>query len=125
MEKQFIKTTFFKIMRMTVIQLAITVAFMVTSYAKEAKAQEVLAKTVTVSIKNSTIKGVLKELEKESGVPFVFSSKNSISQATNLTLTATNESLKNVLSRFLPPLNIGYKVVHNAIILTPMYSALI
>jgi len=49
---------------------------------------------VTVSIKNSTIKGVLKELEKESGVPFVFSSKNSISQATNLTLTATNESLK-------------------------------
>ncbi|MEA5403968.1 TonB-dependent receptor [Arcicella sp. DC2W] len=120
MEKQFIKTTFFKIMRMTVIQLAIAVAFMVASYAKEAKAQEVLAKTVTVSIKNSTIKGVLKELEKESGVPFVFSSKNSISQATNLTLTANNESLKNVLSRFLPPLNIGYKVVHNAIILTPM-----
>ncbi len=123
MEKQFIKTTFFKIMKMTVIQLAIATAFMVVSYAKDASAQEVLAKTVTVSIKNSTLKGVLKELEKESGVSFVFSSKNANMQSSNVSLTANNESLKNVLNRFLPPLNMGYKVVHEAIILMPAENA--
>ena len=119
MEKQFIKTTFFKIMKITVLQFAFAIAFMVTSYAKDAHAQEVLSKTVTISVKNTNIKGVLKELQRESGVPFVFSSKNNISQASNLSLVATNESLQNVLSRFLTPLNLGYKVVHNSIVLTP------
>lgn len=118
MEKQFIKTTFFKIMKMTVIQLAIAIAFMVVSYAKDASAQEVLAKPVTVSVKNSTIKGVLKELEKESGVSFIFSSKQTLTQANNLSLIANNESLRTVLNRFLNPLNMSYKVVHNSIVLT-------
>ena len=119
MEKQFIKTTFFKIMKITVLQFAFAIAFMVTSYAKDAHAQEVLSKTVTISVKNTNIKGVLKELQRESGVPFVFSSKNNISQASNLSLVANNESLQNILGRFLTPLNIGYKVVHNSIVLTP------
>jgi len=120
MEKQFIKTTILKIMRITVVQFAFVIAFAVVSYAKDVLAQEILSKTVTVSIKNTNIKGVLNELQRESGVTFVFSSKNNFTQVNNLSLNANNEKLQNVLGRFLPPLNIGYKVVHNAIVLTPI-----
>ncbi|MBB6002532.1 TonB-dependent receptor [Arcicella rosea] len=110
------KRLLYQIVKMSFLQSFIVVAFSSVTMATTVNGQEMLAKHVSINMKEATLEKVLTKLEKSADVKFSFNSRM-IKLDKQVSITANNELLSEVLSKVLKPLNIKFLVVSNKIIL--------
>ena len=110
------KPILFRMMKLSFVQVCISLFLTGMSYAYEAKAQEILDREVTVQLSNQNLEAVLSKIEQSANVRFVFSSKL-INSNRLVTVNARQEKLAKVLQNILSPMKIGYEVSGNKIIL--------
>ncbi len=103
-------------MRITIAQIALVLVTISSLYANEANGQEVLSRKFTLNIKNKPLRAVIGEIQSQTGVPFSYS-VNAIDANRQLSISARNQSIGVFLNEILSPLQIGYEVVDEKIVL--------
>jgi len=111
-----IKWFLIKAMRITIMQLMLSAAFCGITLARNASAQELLNKEISLKIESSEVKSILSQIEKQANVRFVYST-NSIQARKKVSVSATNSKLSDVLDRLLSPLDIAYELEGSRILL--------
>ena len=96
MSKILSKQQIFKIMRVTITQLLMTVLVVSMTYAHPTKAQDMLQERVNLNLKNGSMKGVIQSIEKQVDVTFSYQ-KGVIAQDEKINLSLSNETLENVM----------------------------
>ncbi len=104
-------------MRITCLQLLISVVLSGLAIAHEGLAQEALHRNVSVQIENKPLKTALGILEKSANVKFTYLPQL-VAKNDRVTLSATNQPLSLVLEKLLKPLNLSYEASGEYIILT-------
>lgn len=88
------------------------------SYASPTYSQELLKQRISISVKNASLKTILKNIEEQGDLSFSYQ-KQVIATDEKINLEAKNELLEDLLKRVLLPRNISYQVVKsNQIILS-------
>ncbi|WCT11428.1 TonB-dependent receptor [Mucilaginibacter jinjuensis] len=103
-------------MKITLSQIVITAMVSGITYASPLKAQNMLEKTVTVSLENTNLLDVLNYLQKTDNVKFIYS-KNSIDVTKRVSVNFKNQPLKEVLDQVLTTNGIQYSVMKDRIVL--------
>ncbi|MFC2137759.1 secretin and TonB N-terminal domain-containing protein [Bacteroidota bacterium] len=75
-------------------------------------------KKITISIKDATIEEVLKEIQKQTGINYLFNHEE-IPVVNTVTVDVINGSVEDVLKQCLKNTNLTYKIQNNVIIITP------
>jgi TonB-linked SusC/RagA family outer membrane protein len=110
----------FKIMKVTLSQLAIALAISGVSYAGTSTAQNVvLDRYIKISAKNRTLESVLKKVSSMTSVKFVYS-KDFIDADQLISIDTEKQSLGSVLNDILTKHNIHFEVVNGDIVLDVM-----
>jgi iron complex outermembrane receptor protein len=105
-----------KIMKLSLLQLCLALIFTGLSYAHKSDAQEVLDREVSLQLREQNLENALSKIEESANVKFIFSSKL-IKSSRFVSLNVKQQKLSTVLEALLKPLNIGFKVSGNKIIL--------
>jgi TonB-dependent starch-binding outer membrane protein SusC len=105
-------------MRITIVQLGLIVTFVCSAYANKTDAQ-ILDKRVSINARNTEIKTILAEVKKQVGIKFIFS-RALIKAERKITCEATDKKLSDFFEEVLRPINIGYKVFDDQILLFPI-----
>jgi len=108
----------FTLMRITVIQCFLACLFVGMSLAHDGRGQSALSQKVTLNVENQDIKKILRQLEKQTNVKFVFSSKL-IQSDRKVTIKLQNSQLSTVLDELLKPLQLHYKATEDLIVIKP------
>lgn len=103
-------------MKITLSQLLLLALFGSIALAHDSRAQEVLNRTLTLNQQNLELKDVLRQIEREAKVKFVYSTR--IQSGQRISLNVTNRKLSAVLDELLIPAGIDYEVIENRILLT-------
>ena len=111
-----------KFMGVSLMQSLAVVWLVGVAYADPTTAQEYLNKRLSIHAQNQEIKKVLNEIEKATGVQFVYSSQV-IDARQKVSIEATNSTLEEVLTKFLKPLRVRYELVGRKLILSASPSA--
>ncbi|RAJ25427.1 SusC/RagA family TonB-linked outer membrane protein [Pedobacter cryoconitis] len=107
----------FKIMKVTLSQLAIVLALSGASYAENSKAQDVvLDRSINISVKNRSLETVLKKVTSITSVKFIYS-KDFVNTDAVVSVDAKNKSLRNILNDLLTKYNIRYEIINGDILL--------
>ena len=113
----------FKIMKVTLSQLAIAIVISGVAYAGNSVAQNaVLEKQLSLSAENSSLETVLKKVSAITAVKFVYS-KDIIDASQLISINEHQESLGLLLDNILTKHNINFEVVGGAIVLDTRSSA--
>lgn len=104
------------IMKITISQCFLFAIFSVMALGTPSKAQQILSREVSIKLTNASLKTVLVEIEKQSGVRFVYSN-NTIQLDKDVSIEVNREALHSVLPKLLFPNQIRYEVVEEQIIL--------
>jgi TonB-linked SusC/RagA family outer membrane protein len=105
-----------KIMKITFLQLIITLSLLGTAVAKEGKAQAILESRVTIAETNATLKSVIKTLETKCNINFVFSPQL-INDRQRVNAEFRQQSLGYILTQILTPLKLSYEVSGDVIVI--------
>lgn len=105
-----------QLMRLSLSQLLIVIAFTGATMAREATAQELLNKKISLNVENERIKAVLALIEQTADVAFMYNS-TVLASAKKISFVATNQRLGDILGQLLNPLNIHYEMVGKRILL--------
>ena len=117
MKKTILSSTFWqKVMRLTFAQLALLVCFTSLTYAFDSKAQ-LLESKVSVHVTDGVVATVLKKLEKQTGVKFIFSPQV-IKADQRINVSFQEVAFGEVLDKTLQPLRIKYEVSGKYILLS-------
>ncbi len=103
-------------MKLTIVQMALSVAFAGTLYAGRLEGQDILERPVSMSVKNERISRIISLLTKQTGVKFLFSPEG-IRTDRKLDCNVSDVKLRDFIDATLRPMNIGYKVLENKILL--------
>ncbi|WP_435354200.1 TonB-dependent receptor domain-containing protein [Emticicia sp. SJ17W-69] len=103
-------------MKLSLLQFCLALLFTGLSYAHDSNAQEVLDREVSLQLKEQNLEDALSKIEESANVKFIFSSKL-IKSSRFVSLNVKQQKLSTVLEELLKPLNIGFKVNGNKIIL--------
>lgn len=106
-------------MRLTIVQLALSFGLATTLLAKNTEAQAILNKSITLQVENVQIQKVISILEQQTQAHFSYSA-NTIRADRSISYSTVNKKLGDFFDEVLKPLNIGYKVVNDQIILYPL-----
>jgi len=109
----------FKIMKITTIQLLLLISCVISVYAKNLKAQEILEKKITVNVQNQELRKVIVMIEKQTNVKFVYS-PSAINVTEKITYHSKSSTINSFLSEVLVPINIQFNVIDNQILLSPV-----
>lgn len=124
MEKTFnCKRLLYRIVKMSILQTFIVLFFTSITMATSVSGQELLSRHVSLNMKETSVEKVLTRLEKVANVKFSYNSRI-LKLDRTVSVSATNESLSQVLFRVLKPLNITFLEVSNRIILRYEESSL-
>ncbi len=104
------------IMRMSALQIMLLGLFAGFAYAKKTKAQEVLNKTISLSVRQTEVKRVILLLQEQTGVKFIFSSQL-IGAERKISCNANGVKLGAFLDAAFKPLNIAYAVDEDKVLL--------
>ncbi|HEY4207447.1 MAG TPA: TonB-dependent receptor [Puia sp.] len=74
---------------------------------------------ITLQVKNERLSSVLEKIEKQSSFVFVYAN-DEINPLRKVSISIKEKSLNDALSELLTPLNIGYELVNDKIILKPV-----
>lgn len=105
-----------EIMRFTFNQIIIISLFSCMAYGHNAKGQEVLLKRVSLKTESLEMKTVLRLIEKQADVKFVYSA-NIIRAYQKVSVDVYSGKLEKVLDELLTPLSISYEIFDNRILL--------
>jgi TonB-linked SusC/RagA family outer membrane protein len=105
-----------KAMRITIMQFILSALFGGLTFAGNLRAQELLNKEISIVSDQSEIKSVLAQIEKQANVRFVYST-NSIKARKRVSISVKNGKLSDVLDKLLIPMQIGYEMEGNRILL--------
>ncbi|GAB2790466.1 TonB-dependent receptor [Rhabdobacter roseus] len=111
------------LMRISLIQLCFAVIFVSVSLARDATAQELLNKKISLKANDKEIRTVLADIERLAGVKFTYRTKL-LDADQRVTLLAASEPLSVVLEKVLTPLNIKYRVIGKEIVLSRLSASL-
>ncbi len=116
------KKEIFKIMKITAIQLVMAFMVVGVSFARPSFAQEQLKERVTITARNTTLREVLRDIEKQ--VDLVFSyQKNILPTDEKMSVSFKHETVENILNSLLIPRNIQFLVMkNNQVVLTQRKS---
>ncbi|WP_292946850.1 TonB-dependent receptor [Mucilaginibacter sp. 44-25] len=103
-------------MKVTFTQILLAALLSSMACAGTIKAQSVLEKSVTLSVKNIPLQDALKQLQKNSDIKFIYS-KNSVNLGQRVTIDYQNRDLKTVLDEMLKSNGIDYEVLKGRIVL--------
>ncbi|GAB3938549.1 TonB-dependent receptor [Larkinella terrae] len=109
------------IMRISLIQLVVLVAFTDLAVAYHGHAQDVLSRRISVQVQDQKIGTVLEKIGKLSDVRFMYSPELIQSERT-VSIMARNRKLELILSDLLTPLKISYEIAGNQILLKRMIT---
>jgi len=112
----------FKIMKITFSQILIALLISGIAYSSPLKAQNVLDKTVNMSLTNTTLLDVVNYLQKNNDVKFIYS-KNAINISQRTTVNFENQPLKVVLDQVFKNKGIDYEVLNGRIVLGKLTDA--
>ncbi|HVM87518.1 MAG TPA: SusC/RagA family TonB-linked outer membrane protein [Puia sp.] len=104
------------IMKVSLLQILLTLSFISYSFAKKANGQDVLDKKVSLNLSSKEIKTVLKTISTTTQVGFTYSN-NTIPNKQKITVIANDERLGDLLNRILNPFSISFEVIGNQIVL--------
>ncbi len=107
------------IMRITLLHIVLSAAFSgfaLASSTSSSFGQGILDKTFSLNVENKRLRGVLLQIEKSTLVKFSFNPK-SIPVDQKISVGFRNKTLKFVLDSLLTPLQVGYEVSDNYVIL--------
>lgn len=76
------------------------------------------AQSISISVKNATLKDVLAEIEKQSGYELFYNNRH-FENANTVTLTITSKSLKQVLDECFKNQPLSYQIVRKTIVIKP------
>jgi TonB-linked SusC/RagA family outer membrane protein len=103
-------------MKITFIQILLALFFVGISLANDASAQELLNRRLSLNIQKENMKTVLRSIEKAANVRFSYSPQIVPSRRL-VSLRVQNSTLKDVLEKLLPPLQVSFSVSGDQIIL--------
>ncbi|SDE05530.1 TonB-linked outer membrane protein, SusC/RagA family [Mucilaginibacter pineti] len=106
-----------KIMKITFLQLTLSLSLLASAFAKDVKGQSILDTKVSVSETNAALKTVIKKLEQKYHVNFVFSPAL-INDSQKVSASFTEKSLGTVLTQLFTPLNLAYEVSGDVIVIS-------
>ena len=118
MKKKQLVATILLAMRITILQLTLAFILCGSLYATETIAQGILDKKISISADNMEIAKVLSQVQKQTGVKFLYSS-NTIQAGRRISFTAVDKKLGEFITEVITPLFISYKVVEGQILLFP------
>jgi TonB-dependent SusC/RagA subfamily outer membrane receptor len=117
MEKHLYGQLWLKLMRFSLTQSLVMFLLVGVSYAHSSKAQEYLSKRLTLRAENQEIKKILIDIEKATGVQFVYSSQV-IDPKQRISVQVNNSTLEEVLIKYIKPLSVNYELVGRKIVLS-------
>ncbi len=103
-------------MKITFSQILIAAILSSFAYSSPLRAQDVLDKTVNISLSNTTLLDVVNYLQKNNDVKFIYS-KDAIDFSKKVTVDFQNQSLKTVLDQVFKNNGIDYEVLKDRIVL--------
>lgn len=115
MKKTLTGSVIIAVMKLSIIPALVLLAAC-CCFAKSSNSQELLTKKITIKMRSEEVQTILSEIEKLSGGKFMYSPEI-IQSSRRVSLNAKNETVADVLTRFLQPLGIRYEVSNNYIIL--------
>lgn len=104
-------------MRLSLIQFVIAVTFAGLSLARDASAQELLSRKITIQVDNGDVASTLSRIEKQAEVKFTYLD-NLFNSGQRVSLKAVDEPLETVLNRMFGSLGVRYRVFNNQIVLS-------
>jgi TonB-dependent starch-binding outer membrane protein SusC len=116
------KKKLFHFMKLSLIQICIAMIFVGVSLAKDAEAQEILNRKISIRIENQNFVDALTLIENQAEVKFTYRPVL-IATSKKVSLNVSDESLSLVLDKILSPLKIKYKVIKNQIVLSRLIAA--
>lgn len=105
-----------RIMRISLSQLFLIIAFTGLSYGFDSKAQELLQKAVSIQADKAQLRQVIHMIKKQASVKFIYSSAH-IRAGRQVNLHVTNMKLSEVLEHLLTPLDLDYRIINGRIVL--------
>ncbi|MGV3560985.1 TonB-dependent receptor [Larkinella arboricola] len=103
-------------MKITLYQLFLFVTLVGVSFAYDGHSQEILNRRISFKAENQSIKSVLVEIEKNARVRFIYN-PDLLKNAKRVTVSIQNQTVEEVLTNVLTPLNLGYRVMGKQIVL--------
>ncbi|WP_316815639.1 TonB-dependent receptor [Pedobacter nyackensis] len=103
-------------MRLSIAQIFLVILFTCSAAAKNAGAQEILNKEISISINKGKITEILKDIQSKTKVKFIYS-PSVIGAERKTSANYVKKRLGDILDETLNPLSIFYKVIDNRIIL--------
>src|SRR5579863_7680655 len=104
------------IMRISLLQILITLSLASFTLANNANGQEILDKKLSLNLPAKEIKTVLKTIAANMQIGFTYSN-NTFPGKQKITVIANDERLGDVLAKIFAPLNISYEVIGKRIVL--------
>lgn len=115
-KKQQLVASIMKAMKITFIQLVISIIFAGTLFANEAKSQEILEKSFSIKVEKVELKKVINEIQKQTNVRFSFSS-NSVNSNKIISYNVASKTVSEFLSDLKRLYNIDNKFINDRVIL--------
>ncbi|HEY0669642.1 MAG TPA: TonB-dependent receptor [Sphingobacteriaceae bacterium] len=103
-------------MKITFSQIFIMLTLTSMAYSNALSGQEILDKTVSVSLKDVSLANALDYFKKQNDIRFIYS-RNSINTEQKVSVDVKDETLKNVFDQLLRSNGIDYEVVKDRVIL--------
>nr|PZN58498.1 MAG: hypothetical protein DIU61_00230 [Bacteroidota bacterium] len=119
MQKLLQVPTWAYIMKVSLAQILLAGIFLSFAHAHEGEAQSVLDSRISIQLENTTIRSALSRIEKLTDARFLYHSQL-VSSREKITLHEENTPLSEVLDKILTPLQIGYEVAGNQIVLVKL-----
>ncbi|SFD93550.1 SusC/RagA family TonB-linked outer membrane protein [Spirosoma endophyticum] len=117
MKKHLSGTFWVELMRFSLAQSLVMLILIGVSHAHSSNAQEYLKMRLTLHAENQEVKKVLTDIEKATGVQFVYSSEV-IEPKQKISIQATNATLEEVLIKYFKPLKVTYELVGRKLVLS-------
>src|SRR5579862_1844899 len=103
------------IMRISLLQIVLTLSVISATFANHANGQEILDRKLSLDMEGKEIKAVLKTIAADLQIGFTYN--NNIPVRQKVTVVAHEEKLGDVLTKIFLPLSISYTVIGNQVIL--------
>ncbi|MBB5284561.1 TonB-linked SusC/RagA family outer membrane protein [Rhabdobacter roseus] len=103
-------------MRISCVQLLLALVGTLVVYANDGMGQSVLSQKVALQVQSVSLRDALVQLEKATDVKFIYSSRV-VKSDVKVSVNAQSEALSKVLDQLLSPIDIGYRVVDQQILL--------
>jgi TonB-linked SusC/RagA family outer membrane protein len=120
-KKQLLVASILLAMRLTFVQIVLTVVFTSSIYANNVEAQSVLDSPITLTINNSPVFKVIQDIEKQTNTQFSYSA-NAIRGQRIISFSVVNKKLSDLFREVFAPMNIGYLIVNDKVVLYPIHQ---